>query len=56
MRKKVKKLALSKETIRRIEAPGKELAKVAGGFTDSCESWCTCGWTQDWSIVIGQGC
>jgi hypothetical protein len=50
MRKTVKKLSLSRETIRLIQDPARELGRVAGGFTDSCpDSWCTCTYTVEWS-------
>ena len=41
MKKKItKKLALSKETLRNLEAA--DLKNVAGGFTHSCRLTCEC--------------
>ena len=50
MRKMVKKLSLNRETIRLIQDPERELAQVAGGFTDTCpDTWCPCGYSVHWS-------
>lgn len=54
MKKKVKKLSLSKETIRLIQDPEQGLARVAGGFTATCQeagSWCDCTWSENWSCA-----
>jgi hypothetical protein len=58
MRRNVKKLSLSKETLRLIQNPQEELARVVGGLTATCpESWCDCTWSRNWSCgEIGQGC
>jgi len=51
MRKRTKKLSLSRETIIRIQKPEQDLARVAAGLTASCpeDSWCACGWSEYWS-------
>ncbi len=51
MRKRIKKLSLSKETIVRIQNLDRGLAQVAGALTASCpdDSWCACGWSENWS-------
>ena len=47
MNKKIKKLLLSRETVRNLQ--GSELQGAAGGATLSCADTCSCVYTQCFS-------